>query len=350
MSRLVLSEEARAIADSAHEFAEGSGGVTRARKLRDNWPQRDTHIWKEMAELGWLGLVVPEEKGGLGLGVGDMCMLLESVGKSLVPEPLVPVMAAANVLAACDGDAAQQVRDALLAGDAQVIAVVARVESFPIQLQRVADCHEDVRLIVARGAGAQCEARLVSLDTPEISLTKLEAVDGSVLTDVMIPQDVWNASPVLGSGDAIEQALDAAHDCMLLGYSAYLVGVMEASLKMAVEYMKIRTQFGTAIGTFQALQHRAASCHVDLLATRALLYEACAAFETDKRAAAASAVKARASAAAMRIVKECVQFHGAIGFADEHDIGLFFRKAMSFGARLGGAMEHHYRYAEKVSA
>jgi alkylation response protein AidB-like acyl-CoA dehydrogenase len=133
---------------------------------------------------------------------------------------------------------------------------------------------------------------------------------------------------------------------MLLGYSAFLVGLMDEALKITIGYMNMRKQFGTPIGAFQALQHRAASCYVDIVASRALVLEACRAFSTGMRSRAACAAKARASAAALRVIKECVQFHGAIGFADEHDIGLYLRKAVTISARLGGELQQKLRFAD----
>jgi alkylation response protein AidB-like acyl-CoA dehydrogenase len=347
MNQQVISEHARAIADSALGFAEGSGGLIRARRMRDNWPAHDADVWKQMAELGWLGICVPEEQGGLGLAAGDMCVLLESVGKLLVPEPLVPSIAAASLLAACDGDAASRALEALIAGESIYLPALARTDAgFPLTLAHVPDCHAGASLIVAYGKGAQTQLRAVPADAPGMVVHASECVDGSSLAEITIPEDVWKKAALIGEGVALGSAADKVHDLMLLGYSSYLVGLMDAALQMTLSYMKIRQQFGTPIGSFQSLQHRAASCHVDILASRALLYEACAAFDTGRRSIAASAIKARASAAAMRVTKECVQFHGAIGFADEHDIGLYLRKAMSFAARMGGAMEHKLRFAQ----
>lgn len=347
MNQQVISEHARAIADSAFEFAEGSGGLARARKMRDNWPAHDPDVWKQMAELGWLGICVPEEQGGLGLGAGDMCVLLESVGKLLVPEPLVPSIAAASLLAACEGDAASRALEALIAGERLYLPVLARTDGgFPLKLPHVADFHAGASLLVVHGKGAQAQLRILPADMAGIALHVSECVDGSSLADVTVPGEVWKKAVLIGEGNALGIAADRVYDLMLLGYSSSLVGLMDAALQMTLSYMKIRQQFGTPIGSFQGLQHRAASCHVDILASRALLYEACAAFETDRRSIAASAIKARASAAALRVTKECVQFHGAIGFADEHDIGLYLRKAMSLAARMGGAMEHKLRFAQ----
>lgn len=344
MNHQVVSEHARPIADSAFEFADGSGGLARVRKMRDNWPSHDAAIWAQMAELGWLGICVPEEQGGLGLGAGDMCVLLESVGKLLVPEPLVSSIAAAGLLADCDTNTARSAVEELVAGQ-KVCVPVHAVGGFPLKLSHVPDCHAQPVLLVCHGEGEQTELRMVATDAAGVMMRMAECVDGGSLSDITIDAAAWENATLVARGVGVQVASEKAADLMLFGHSAYLIGLMDAALQMALSYMTIRQQFGVPIGTFQALQHRAASCHVDILASRALLYEACRAVPTSKRGMAASAVKARVSAAALRVTKECVQFHGAIGFADEHDIGLYLRKAMAIAARMGGEMEHKLRFA-----
>lgn len=118
-----------------------------------------------------------------------------------------------------------------------------------------------------------------------------------------------------------------------LGDAAYLCGLMDGALRLALDYLRLRRQFGVPIGSFQALQHRAADFHVDVTATRALVREAARAFGTSRGAWAAAAAVQRAGAAALRVSQEVVQFHGAIGFADEHDAGLYLRRAMTIVPR-----------------
>src|SRR5690606_26281717 len=120
---------------------------------------------------------------------------------------------------------------------------------------------------------------------------------------------------------------------------AILLGAMNAALKLAVDYLKVRKQFGVVIGTFQALQHRAASAHVRVQSSRALVIEACLAFGTPKQTLAAAMVKAHVSDAALAVVKDAVQLHGAIGFTDEHDVGLFFRRVVALAAAWGTSAE-----------
>lgn len=337
-----MADEIRLIADSAAAFTEGTGGLARARAVRDTQPHVDKDAWTQIAALGWLGLAVPEQKGGLGLGARALCALAESVARKLMPEPLVQAISSAAFLAAAGKD--DMLAD-LLSGRQHVVLWPERAgASFPVTLSHVPDCHAGAMMLAGQGEGKLFEVRAIAPGKEGVSIRTAECVDGSTLSDIVIEQDAWLAAPVIATG---AQALDAwqkAADMMLLGDAAYLVGLMDAALQMAIEYMKLRKQFGAPIGTFQALQHRAASCYVDVVSSRALVGEACAAFDTASRARAACAAKARTSAAALRVAKECIQFHGAIGFADEHDIGLFLRRAMAIAARQGGAMEQKLRY------
>lgn len=341
-----ISETARHIANSAHKFARDSGGVQRARAMRDSSAQLDVHIWRQVADLGWLGIRAAEEHGGLGLDASAAAVLLESVGKVIFPEPVVSAVAAAGLLSECATGSSIEMLKQLVGGERLFIPCNATEDSpeASLQLLHVPDCHADAWLLAAREAGEQFEIRAIDLRSDGVSSTSAVCVDGSVLSACTITRDAWNKASVVAEGSCARKAFDRATDIMLLGYSAYLVGLMHEALQLTLEYMEVRTQFGVAIGSFQALQHRAASCHVDIVSSRALLYEAARAFETPARARAAAAAKARTSAAALRVIKECVQFHGAIGFADEHDIGLYLRKAMTIAARQGGEAKQKARF------
>ncbi len=218
--------------------------------------------------------------------------------------------------------------------------------ALPLKLEHVADCLPGAVLLVAKDSGKRFCIRAVASDGPGVRVTAAPCVDGSTLSTVDIDQAAWDAAPTLADGQTARKAFDAARDMQLLALAAALVGVMDEALQQSLEYMKVRQQFGNAIGSFQALQHRAATCHVQVQAARALVYEACKADTPAARALACAAAKGRASASALAVTKECVQFHGAIGFADEHNIGLYFRKAMVLAARMGGELQQRRRYAE----
>ncbi|OWW22066.1 acyl-CoA dehydrogenase family protein [Noviherbaspirillum denitrificans] len=340
-----MTDEMRLIADSAFEFTTGSGGLARARAVRDKWPHFDKETWEQIADLGWLGVAVPEKSQGLGLGVRAVCTLLESVSRKLLPEPLVPALASAAFLADAGAAEARGLLADLMEGRKLVVMCAARASgSFPLRLANVPDCHSGATVLVAQGEGNQFDVRAIVPGGDGCAIRSAACVDGSTLSEIVVQQQEWSRAVRVAAGMQAQQAWEKACDMMLLGDSAYLVGLMDAALQMAIDYMKMRKQFNTPIGAFQALQHRAATAHIDVVASRALVVEACRAFDTPSRARAACAAKARASAAALRVTKECIQFHGAIGFADEHDIGLFLRRAMAVASRQGGEMAQKLRY------
>jgi alkylation response protein AidB-like acyl-CoA dehydrogenase len=343
-----LSETARLVADSAGNFARNSKGVQRARAMRDNGPGLDLNVWHKIAELGWVGIRAAEEHGGLGLNADAVAALLESIGKMIVPEPVVPAIAAASLLSECATTSSLRILEQLNSGKRLCIPAQATggMPGTDLHLLHVPDCYGNVLLLVGCETGESFEIRAIDVQVAGVASNATICVDGSILSTCVINRDAWKNADIIAQGSAARAAFERATDTMLLGYAAYLVGLMHEALQITLDYMKVRTQFGTLIGAFQALQHRAASCHVDIVATRALLYEAARTFDTPKRARAVAAAKARASAAALRVTKECVQFHGAIGFTDEHDIGLYLKRAMTIAARQGGQAKQTGRYLE----
>jgi alkylation response protein AidB-like acyl-CoA dehydrogenase len=248
-------------------------------------------------------------------------------------------IAAAGVLAQGSGPAGQTL-GALLAGHAHVVLADGAADDGDgtVHASLVPDGEAASAWLVATGEGEAFSARLVCFDTPGAVRSDRAAVDGSRLADAAIAHSAWADAPRVLSGLAGEAAWMRGRNLQRLGDASYLCGLMGAALQLALDYMRLRRQFGVPIGSFQALQHRATACHVDATATRALVHEAARAFGTAREAWAAAASMHRAAAAALRVTKEVVQFHGAIGFADEHDAGLYLRRAMTVGARHAGAL------------
>lgn len=350
MTHAALSESARMILDSALEFAEGSGGALRARAMRDKFAQLDQRTWQQIVGLGWPLVAVAEEHGGLNLGLDAMAALAEGTSRMLLPEPLLTNMVGAALLSACDSNAGHEMLAGLVQGKRLAVPVFPALGGkAPLLLQHVPDCYPGTTLLIASDSGERFCIRAVAIDAPGVKLTSAACVDGGVLSDVEIGAAAWELAPMLADGAVARAAFALAHDSLLICYAAALVGVMDEALQQTIDYMKVRQQFGSPIGAFQALQHRAASCHVDIQAARAMVYEACKATRTASRARAAVTAKARASAAGLRVTKECVQFHGAIGFADEHNIGMYLKKAMVLAARLGGEVPQRVRYARLLA-
>jgi alkylation response protein AidB-like acyl-CoA dehydrogenase len=167
------------------------------------------------------------------------------------------------------------------------------------------------------------------------------------LGDVIVPRE-----RVVAEGTAATQALERALDETLVMAGAELSGVMQRALDMSLDYMRTREQFGKPIGSFQALAHRAVDLYLQRELASAVLDDAVAALDSDaepvRRAAIASRVKARASEAGLRVTREAIQIHGAIGFTDEYDVGLYLKRAMVLAAWLGNGALHRRRYAQLV--
>ena len=329
-----LKESDRHIVDSIGGLLDDAGGLKRVRKLQRAPLSFDRALWTRLASLGWLGAAVPEAQGGTGLALGEIALLLEHAGKRLLPEPLVQVLGGTRLLARCGAGAADLLA-AAIAG--KTLCVPAEGEGGAALVADAAlsgrtgylcDGHlGDVFLLPIERGGRRALCALAR-DTKGVSLESEETVDGGSITRLRLDGVDATVLTVLLDGPDAVAAFAEAQDLMRIGYSALLLGLMDEALQMTVAYLKDRRQFGVPIGSFQALQHRAASLYVVIKATRALLYEACKA-GAERRRVAALGLKAYAAQSAMQTVKECVQLHGAMGYTEEHDMSLFFRRAMA---------------------
>jgi alkylation response protein AidB-like acyl-CoA dehydrogenase len=337
MSNEELREQLCMIGTSAADFAAARGGPQRARRVHEGALALDPKTWRAIAGLGWFGIAVPEADGGLALGAAAACVVAEEAGRALLSEPLATGMAAASVLAAARSlRPADEALQALLAGEGHVAMACAATadrgeEIFHIGLVPEGDAAS--LWLAVRGDGADFEARLLRVGSPGVGLSVRAAVDGSRLADARVERAAWFDAPRILQGAEGASIWSRGLRLAWLADAAALCGLADAALKLALEYMRLRHQFGVPIGSFQALQHRAADCHVDATASRALVHEAARAADSPRGNWAAAAAIVRASATALRVTQEVVQFHGAIGFADEHDAGLYLRRAMALGAR-----------------
>jgi len=188
---------------------------------------------------------------------------------------------------------------------------------------------------------------IIPCDIHGVKISSTDTVDGVrygtvTFSDASMMSDEW-----LIAGAKQGQSLTAAaYDRLLLAVSAEMLGVMDKALELALGYVKTREQFGRPIGSFQALQHRAADDHIDVERVRSLLYQVCEAFDARRgKRSMAAAVKARTSEAVLKVTKSVIQMHGAIGFTDEYDAGLYLRRAMALASCYGNAALHRKRYA-----
>lgn len=347
---LERSESGRLVGESARALLDSVGGIGRARQRRED-AALDRAVWDQMATHGWFGILVPESVGGSGFAMIDTIELLEAAGALLAPEPVASTLAAISAMAALKGDEARTLRDRIMAGQAiPIIAPLAELSIEADHLRGRTDTHADIHfadtfLVGARLSG---ETRLLEA-APGLAGLRIviaRTVDGGsaghlVFDDVRVP-----ALRVIARGSAAESALRDAADIARLCRAAILVGLMDRALAITVDYLKTRVQFGAPIGSFQAVQHRAASRHVDVTSSRSLVREAARSVGTLRQTCAAAAAKAHTSNAALRVTHEAIQLHGAIGFTDEHDIGLYHRRAMALVAADGGVASARRVWAE----
>lgn len=361
------------LAQSVEDFVQRGTSLARVRRLRDDPAEYDRATWKTMAELGWLGVLVPEEHGGLGLGLAEAAIVAQGLARELVPEPLTAsaVLATSVLVAGDNAKLQQELLPQLVAGDVLPVLAwqeqagtldVTAIGTNAVSAEGGWRLNGEKRFI-AGAAGADghivsaqtadgLELFWVPRNTPGAGLALQVLADGRhfgtlTLSGVLIPAS-QRVAGVAAAQSALERAID--HAAVIVG--AELCGVMGRVLDMSLEYMKTRVQFGKPIGSFQALQHRAVDLYVQKQIASAVLEDALPALgrnpDAVTRAALASRVKARCSEAGLRIAREAIQIHGAIGFTDEYDAGLYLKRAMVLSAWLGNAQEHRRRYARLV--
>ncbi len=356
--------------ESAADVVQRNTDMKRLRERRGTLPGYDPAMLRHMADLGWFGILVPESYGGLDLGLAEMSVVLQELGKGLLADPMLPTMLAARTLVHGSNEALKQrLLPEVTSGSMQL--ALAWQESHggidPLAVQTRAERDGDqwrlsgTKRFVAGAAGAQgfvVSAKgpeglgiyWIEADSPGLSLAhewRADETPSGVLTFDGVRIE---AGRRVAAGDAATSALGHAFDEGAVMASAEMLGVMEAALSMALAYMRTRVQFGKPIGSFQALQHKAADLYVQQELSRAVLDDAVreldAAAGDDTSALVASRCKSRSSEAGLRVTREVIQLHGAIGFTDEYDAGLYLKRALVLSAWLGNSSAHRQRFAK----
>ena len=351
---LVLTDEQKMLAQTARELLDARAPISRARALRG--AGHDPELWATLSELGWPAILVPEDSDGLGLGLSELIAVMEPAGRNLTPTPMVSLVMASALL---DGSGHSDLLAAISLGE-QIVAVawhepylrndLSRIKAravrgdggWQIHGEKTAiedGCAADALLVCAR-TDAGLGIFLVT-DTPVTPEHRLDGRDSGRVSLDGVPAAVVVAP---GRGEA---ALHAAMDRACVALCAEMLGGMEAAFEMTLEYLKTREQFGRPIGTFQALQHRAARMFIDIGLCRSVVMAAARVADLDPGGlpAAASMAKARCSETFVHVAYEAVQMHGGIGVTEEHDAGLYLKRARVAAARLGDASWHRDRWA-----
>jgi 3-oxochol-4-en-24-oyl-CoA dehydrogenase len=355
---LHLTSEQTLLRDSAAKFAAAAGPKI-ARSFRGKDPSFSRERLRETGELGWLGMLVPTSADGLGLGLTELALVLEQAGRALVTEPVG--LAAISAAALAQGHAPHPMLERAMRGDALVVPatqesvhagdpLAARTQAAGGRAPRlsgtkVSVCADGADGFLVSAAGADGPALYyVARDAAGIGLAPQRSVEGRQLATLTLSDTPADLVPARQSSRSAVEALD---DLALIALSAELLGVMEGAQQMTFDYLRIRKQFGKPIGSFQALQHRAVDIYIKTETLRSLLYQVAAANDPYRiDPAQAVAVKAKASADALEVTKACIQLHGGIGFTDEHDIGLYLKRAMLLSSLHGNAAAQRRRYAD----
>ena len=342
---------------SAADFCARALPRSRLRALRGARPAFDRAAWRQMAELGWLGLLVPEERGGLALTPSAMAAVCRHLGSVAAPEPVLEsaVAAATLMVELAHADA---LLERLLTGELVLVAALGGMTDDPFAAISASAGGEDHTLhgildgvhlgrdadgwLLPATLAGQAAWLYVGADAAGVRCVDLPLADGS--RDARLELQDCPAQ-LLACGDIARAAWQYARQQVELASSAYLLGLAHALFTLTREYVATRRQFGQAIGSFQVIQHRLVDLYLQLRLADAVVAEGATQLAQGGMVAARAASRARHRAchAALWVGREAVQLHGAIGYTDDCDVGLYLNRALVVAARYGNASEHRAR-------
>ena len=372
---LILNEEQQSLKDIAKEFLQKNAPVTHFREVRDTQNQQgyDNSLWQEMVNLGWSGILIPEEYGGFDFGMIGMGSIFEEMGKTLTPSPLFStgVLGASLISLGGNDNQKQSLLPQIVEGNLTTalaleetnrhapfsIATEAKKEgdNFEISGEKtfVIDGHSANLIIVAsRTEGAIDDASgitlfLVDPESKGVEITKTNMVDSRNAASIKFNKVIVSQSEILGEQNNGAAVLEEVLDRAQIAISAEMLGNASQAFDLTLEYLKERKQFGAVIGTFQALQHRAAEMYSELELTKSSVIAACNAVDekSNDLKRMASLAKFKAGETNYLVTNEAVQMHGGVGVTDEYDVGLFMKRARVTEQIFGNSEYHLDRYA-----
>ena len=372
---LILNEEQQSLKDIASEFLQSNAPITHFRKIRDTQNELgyDESLWMEMVNLGWSGILIPEEYGGFDFGMVGMGSILEEAGKTLTPSPLFSAGVLGASLLTLGGNDSQKQTYLPQIVDGTLTTALALEESnrhapYSIDTQAkkngdqfiisgcknfVIDGHSSNLLIVAaRTEGSVNDESgitlfLVNSDSQGVEITKTSMVDSRNAANIKFSDVTVSSDNILGEENNGASLLEVVLDRAQIAISAEMLGNASQAFNLTLEYLKERKQFGAVIGTFQALQHRAAEMYSELELTKSSVIAACNAVDENSNdlRRMASLAKFKSGETNHLITNEAVQMHGGVGVTDEYDVGLFMKRARVTEQIFGNSEYHIDRYA-----
>ena len=369
---MLLSQEQELLKDSAVAFLADQAPVAQQRRLRDEKVEQgfDTLLWQQMVEMGWPVAVLPEEHDGLAAGYLGMGAVFEAIGRNLSAQPLLSQAVIAPELLIRAGSKAQQAHwlPLLAAGEARIALATDEKsgEHLPAKLATITTQTDkgwslsgeksfvidgvaaNAFVVLAASAEGAQGLWLVPADAKGVAVARVSMIDSRNMARVAFDRVELTADMALANMPAVQalnEVLDRARACQ----AAEALGLLREVFERTVSYLKERVQFDAVIGSFQALQHRAARIYVELELLESCVLAALEAIDSGREAKVAehvSLAKAKASDLCEKICNEAVQLHGGIGVTDELDIGLYFKRARVLQRLLGDAGYHRARFAQ----
>ena len=371
---MTLNDDQNMLRDSARDFMVSEAPVAHLRKYRDmECKDGFAHgLWKQFGEMGFTGILIPEDQGGLGLGHIEAGIVLEEIGRNLSPSPFLSTsVAAVEALKLADKAMRDRWFPGIIAGETVIgLAIDEGPKHRPQKTACVAErsgngfklsghkqfviqgASSDMLIVVARTAGSAGEhdgltVFAVETDADGVSTEAARLVDSSMGAHVKFDSVEVTADAVIGDVDGGWAVLSKMLNAGRVGAAAEMVGVGTGAMDITFDYLKTRKQFDRVIGEFQALQHRAAHLYGEMEGARSIVLKAQSMLDEghDKAELYVSAAKAKAGIACNLSVREGVQMHGGIGMTDEYDIGLYMKRDRALAEFMGDIYFHADRVA-----
>lgn len=348
-----LTETQGTLKKSAREFLNAECPMAVVRKVVETESAFDEGLWSKIAAQGWTGLLIPEEYGGYGMGMVEMAVVLEEMGRALLPGPFLSTTLLAGTVIERGGTAEQKKKylPAIAAGRMKSTLAVACHPSKDLCFDFVTDAGVADFIIFAGPLNGEFSLFIVRGRSANVRVTHCPALDLTRpiyevgLEDGKVPEE-----NIIARGRRAHEVLDACLDAAAAGLTAEMTGGMQRLLEITVAYAKTRKQFGRPIGQFQAVQHHCADMLLLTESSRSAAYYACYAVN-ERLANAAEAVsiaKSYASDAYREVGNRAIQVHGGMGFTWENDCHLFYRRAKASELAFGDAIHHRERIAKMI--
>jgi alkylation response protein AidB-like acyl-CoA dehydrogenase len=372
-----LSDEQRMLEDGLRRFIKERYDLKARRTSIESAAGFSHDVWKAFAELGWLGVALPEDAGGLGGGPVDLMVVMERLGYGLVVEPYLASVVLAGGLLARTGDSARLLPK-LAAGELQLAAAIAEPQArfdlhdVTTRGDRIGEGWRlngaktlvlnapsaDWLVVTARTADGQRDPSglslfLVPATTPGVEIRPVRTQDDFAVGEVRLIDAIVDKDSLLGAEGGALAGLQQVVDSAMMADAAYALGCMEFLVATTADYLKTRKQFGKPLASFQVLQHRLVQMHVALEEARSLVIGGTLALDEDdalERQGAVSAAKIQINQAARLIGQEAIQMHGGIGMTDALIVGNYYKRLLAVSTLFGDTDHHLGLLADRIAA